>query len=67
MATACQNKEKNLAGCNCTYDCGKKGICCECVTYHRSMGQIPACFFTDEGEALWDRSVQTLCKDRGCC
>ncbi len=56
------NKEKNQNGCNCTYSCDKKGICCECITYHRSRGEFPACFFTKEGEATYDRSWRALQK-----
>ena len=61
----CPNKERNLEMCTCTYSCGKRGLCCECVAYHRNMGQIPGCFFTKAGEATYDRSVRNLCKDCG--
>ncbi|MCF7818879.1 MAG: hypothetical protein K9M54_13465 [Kiritimatiellales bacterium] len=67
MAAACPNKTENLEHCTCTYDCGKCGVCCECVAYHRAKGQIPGCFFSREGEASWDRSVRKLCKDCGVC
>lgn len=63
----CSNKEKNLKDCTCTYSCNKRGLCCECVAYHRSAGQIPGCFFSKEGEATYDRSVSALCADQGCC
>ncbi|HPR83498.1 MAG TPA: DUF6485 family protein [Pontiellaceae bacterium] len=59
----CPNKEENLAACSCTYDCAKKGLCCECVTYHRAKGQIPGCFFSKAGEAAYDRSMAALCRD----
>jgi hypothetical protein len=61
----CPNKERNLKGCNCTYTCGRKGICCECVIYHRERGEIPGCFFSDSAEKTWDRSVRALARDRG--
>ena len=54
----CINKEKNLKNCNCTYSCSKKGICCECIAYHRGMNQLPACYFNKEDEASYDRSVE---------
>ncbi|MBW3015652.1 hypothetical protein KY330_04480 [Candidatus Woesearchaeota archaeon] len=55
----CQNKEKNLKNCNCTYEpCPRKGICCECIAYHKSMNQLPACFFPDDVEATYDRSFE---------
>ncbi len=44
MSQCCPNKEKNLERCPCTYEpCSRKGICCECIHYHRSQGQKPAC------------------------
>ncbi|HOS05502.1 MAG TPA: DUF6485 family protein [Syntrophorhabdaceae bacterium] len=50
--------EQNKAACTCTYDCSKKGKCCECVAYHRKMKQIPGCFFSKEGERTYDRSFR---------
>jgi hypothetical protein len=67
MSIACSNKEKNLAECTCTYSCAKRGLCCECVAYHRNKGQIPGCFFSKAGEASYDRSVEKLCRDRAAC
>lgn len=58
MTKDCPNEEKNLERCNCTYPCGKKGLCCECLHYHRSMGELPACYFDAAGEATYDRSVE---------
>jgi len=53
------NIEKNKAICNCSYEpCSRKGICCECVTYHKNLGQIPACFFPDDVEKTYDRSIK---------
>lgn len=56
--------ERNRAGCTCTYDCEKRGHCCECVAYHRSLNQIPGCFFSNEGESAWDRSVRRFIEDK---
>jgi len=53
----CPNQSKNLANCNCTYDCSKKGKCCECIAEHRSRGELPACYFSKEKEATYDRSI----------
>ena len=37
----CPNKEKNLQHCNCTYEpCSRKGICCECLAYHREHAEL---------------------------
>jgi hypothetical protein len=63
----CPNKEKNLEHCTCTAACGKKGLCCECVAHHRAKGQIPGCFFSKKGEALYDRSIAALARDCGVC
>ena len=53
----CQT-ENNLSVCNCTYEpCDKKGKCCECIVYHWSMKQLPACFFPPEVEKTYDRSI----------
>jgi len=57
MAT-CENQAKNAESCNCSYPCEKKGICCECLSYHRSRRELPACFFSKEAEATYDRSIR---------
>lgn len=64
MAKKCVNREKNLKRCNCTYDCNKKGICCECIAYHISRNELPACCFSKEAEASYDRSFKNFCKDK---
>lgn len=49
----------NLAHCNCTYEpCNRKGICCECLRYHLSHKELPACFFPPEVERTYDRSIR---------
>ncbi|OFZ81893.1 MAG: hypothetical protein A2583_10730 [Bdellovibrionales bacterium RIFOXYD1_FULL_53_11] len=60
----CTEKKKNMQDCNCTYSCSKKGKCCECLAYHRSMGEFPACYFNAEGEKTYDRSFENLKKYR---
>ncbi|HUW07485.1 MAG TPA: DUF6485 family protein [Williamwhitmania sp.] len=52
----CQNAQ-NLKGCNCSYPCTRKGNCCQCVAYHRKKGQLPACYFPDDVERGYDRSI----------
>ncbi|MFA5144398.1 MAG: DUF6485 family protein [Candidatus Omnitrophota bacterium] len=60
---ACPNQEQNLINCNCSYTpCQRKGICCECVSYHRKNGQIPACFFPSDVEKTYDRSIKNFIK-----
>lgn len=44
--------------CPCSYEpCERKGICCECLSYHLSRNQVPACFFPAEFEKTYDRSI----------
>ncbi|OGD24766.1 MAG: hypothetical protein A2Y56_02420 [Candidatus Aminicenantes bacterium RBG_13_63_10] len=60
--------DQNLKRCNCSYEpCGRKGVCCECLAYHRSLDELPACFFPDKVERTYDRSLRrflSLHKDR---
>ena len=49
-------KEKNLARCNCSYEpCSRKGLCCDCLDYHREYRELPACFFPEVAERSYDR------------
>jgi len=51
------NIEKNIAKCNCTYEpCSRKGKCCECISYHLRMNELPACTFPADVERTYDRS-----------
>ena len=55
----CRNHEQNLRRCNCTYEpCSRKGYCCECLHYHKSHGELPACLFSPEVERTFDRSLR---------
>jgi len=57
-------KEKNLEGCPCTYEgCEKKGLCCECVRYHKERNELPACYFSAEAEKTYDRSFGKFIED----
>ena len=58
----CQ-KTKNMKNCNCSYPgCGNKGICCQCLSYHLSSRQLPACCFPNDVEKTYDRSFQAFAK-----
>lgn len=60
---SCTNSQKNLKGCTCTYEpCSRKGNCCECVAYHRRNGEIPGCFFPEEAERTYNRSIDYFVK-----
>ncbi|MCD4651698.1 MAG: DUF6485 family protein [Candidatus Cloacimonetes bacterium] len=58
----CENIKRNMKNCNCTYPYDKKGVCCECVTYHRSMKELPACYFPKDAEKTYDRSIRYFVK-----
>jgi len=52
-------KERNLGICGCTYEpCARKGICCDCVSYHLQKRQLPGCFFPKDAERTYDRSFE---------
>jgi len=52
-------QERNLKTCPCTYDsCQRKGICCDCITYHLKSRQLPGCCFPPDAEATYDRSFE---------
>ncbi|MFH1552060.1 MAG: DUF6485 family protein [Candidatus Omnitrophota bacterium] len=56
-------KQHNIKRCNCTYEpCSRKGVCCDCIQYHLSAGQVPACFFPDDIEKTYDRSIDNFIK-----
>ena len=59
----CQ-KEQNIQNCPCTYPCQRKGLCCECVAYHRDRGELPACYFSPETEKTYDRSIDKFIKNK---
>jgi len=61
----CTNKKRNMSYCNCTYSCNRHGLCCECLHYHRQMGELPACYFSKEAERSYDRSVERYLQDKG--
>ena len=57
------DQEQNLLDCTCTYtSCSKRGICCECIQYHRSKGEVPGCLFPKEVEKTYDRSIERFVK-----
>jgi hypothetical protein len=59
MTPACPNKVQNARKCACTYaGCPRHGACCECLQYHLASKQLPACCFTPEAEATYDRSFK---------
>jgi hypothetical protein len=50
---------QNRKRCNCTYEpCSRKGACCNCLSYHLSSRELPACFFPASAERTYDRSFE---------
>ena len=61
----CKNLAENKQMCNCSYaSCSRKGLCCECLHYHRKQGQLPACFFPAAAEKTYDRSIEKFLSTR---
>jgi hypothetical protein len=54
----CEREGKDY--CRCSYPCSRHGKCCECVRYHRDKGEAPGCFFNEEAEKSYDRSIRNL-------
>lgn len=51
--------EKNLQMCPCTYEpCSRKGVCCDCITYHLKLRELPGCCFPEDAERSYDRSFE---------
>ncbi len=64
MGKDCPSREDNLARCNCTHEpCSRKGICCECIAYHKRLGELPACYFSETAERTYDRSIAAFVKE----
>jgi len=52
-------KSTNLTQCNCSYEpCSRKGVCCECISYHLRSRELPACCFPADVERNYDRSFE---------
>jgi len=62
---SCSNQIENAKKCNCSYACSRKGKCCECIKYHRSSGELPACYFNAEFEQTYDRTINNYLKMQG--
>ncbi len=51
------NQKKNLKDCSCSYEpCSRKGLCCECLSYHLKNHELPGCCFPPAAERTYDRS-----------
>lgn len=58
-------KNSTLKTCACTYEpCSRKGVCCDCVAYHRTSGELPGCYFTAAAERTYDRTIENFIRTR---
>ena len=55
-------KEVNANKCACTYPCGKRGLCCDCLASHLKNRELPGCCFPPEAERTYDRSFEAFSK-----
>ena len=60
----CALKCAGADNCPCTRNCPRHGNGAACVANHRcaTIG-VPACFFTETGEAWHDRSYEAMLRD----
>jgi hypothetical protein len=56
-------KTQNSGGCTCSYQpCPRRGVCCECLTYHLRSRQLPGCCFPPDAERTYDRSFEQFAR-----
>ncbi|MFX0042813.1 MAG: DUF6485 family protein [Candidatus Hodarchaeota archaeon] len=59
------NQEEIKNKCSCTYDCIRRGKCCECIEYHLSMNELPGCIFakiSKNAEKSYNRDFEYFAK-----
>ncbi len=55
----------NAKYCNCMHtSCSRHGLCCECLHFHRLRGELPACYFTEEEEKTFNRTIEFFIQRR---
>jgi hypothetical protein len=61
----CQ-RESNAANCPCLHtECSKHGVCCDCLRYHLSLEQLPACCFPSDIAKTDERSFSKFVEIHG--
>ena len=59
-----RSTKKRILITDCSYaGCKTAGLCCEYLHYYRKNGQLPACYFTDDAEKTYDRSIAHFIKN----
>jgi hypothetical protein len=59
------NQDERKRSCTCTYDCQRRGKCCECLEYHLSKNQLPGCAFakiSKAAERSYNRDMKYFAK-----
>jgi len=57
-------KEMDKLECTCSsVSCTRRGVCCECLAYHRSNGEIPSCFFSVDANKTLEKNIESLMKN----
>jgi len=52
-------QQQNMKNCACTYtSCSRRGLCCDCISYHLKSRQLPGCCFPPDAEQTYDRSFE---------
>ena len=55
------NQNQLKEDCTCTYDCPRRGKCCECINYHLKKNQLPGCAFakiSNKAEKTYNRNFE---------
>jgi len=55
------NQNQLKEDCTCTYDCPRRGKCCECISYHLKKNQLPGCAFakiSNDAEKTYNRNFE---------
>jgi len=58
----CKKKVNVEQRCSCTFDCSRKGVCCDCLDYHLKSRQLPGCCFPADVEKTGDRSFKAFAR-----
>lgn len=54
---------QNKKHCTCSHtSCSRHGVCCDCLSYHFGMGELPGCLFPSDVERTDARSIAKFVK-----
>ncbi len=55
------NKDERNESCSCTYNCSRRGKCCDCISYHLKYNQLPGYVFakiSPDAEMTYNRDFE---------